>query len=337
MLLIRQTISYLLHFALSIRHWCYDNGVFQSKSSPIKTIVIGNLAIGGSGKTPFTDALIEQLKMQSKLAFLSRGYCRKTKGILRIQDNHTAMEVGDEPKLISLHHPDIPSFVGEKRWEACHAIHNNHPDVEAIILDDAFQHRALKGDINILLSRYSSPLFNDHLWPWGGLRDLKSRAKSADLIIFTGAPKKLNESVKERMTAAMRVYSHAPIFFFHTETLPIQSLFGHTETAIKNWGSFCGIAHPQSFHDSVSKILNITDSLNFADHHAFAQKDLTQLKAKMVNFGGRVEAWVTTEKDAMRIKDLEDWSSIPIFYLPIVLKINEEEENEWNLWWKKKI
>ncbi len=156
-------------------------------------------------------------------------------------------------------------------------------------------------------------------------------------MIFTGTPKKLNQSVKDDIISELRTYSSAPVFFFHTETLPIRPLFDDSVSNIQSWGSFCGIAHPQSFHDSVSKSLNITDSLNFADHHDFAEKDLAQLKSKMVNFGGSVEAWVTTEKDAMRIKDLEDWRSIPIFYLPIVLKINEEEENEWNLWWKKKI
>lgn len=337
MLLIRQSISRLLQFAIFIRHWIYDLGVFQSKHSPINTIVIGNLAIGGSGKTPFTDALIAQLKKQSKLAFLSRGYGRKTKGIFAVDQKSTALEVGDEPKLISSHHPEIPAFVGEKRWEACKVIHHNHPAVQYIILDDAFQHRALKGNINVLLSRYSSPFYDDNLWPWGELRDLKSRAKSADLIVFTGTPKSIDLSKKELIISKVRAYSSAPVFFFHTKKLPVQPLFDHSVSAFKNWGSFCGIAHPKTFHDSVSEELNITDSLNFADHHPFDDKDLAQLKSKMVNFGGRVDAWVTTEKDAMRIKHLEDWKSVPIFYLPIVIKINEEEENEWNLWWKKKI
>jgi tetraacyldisaccharide 4'-kinase len=337
MLLIRRLISALLHLVISIRHWCYGVGIFQSKSAPVKTIVIGNLAIGGSGKTPFTDALIHQLKKDHSIAFLSRGYGRSTKGIKQIQKLSTAEEVGDEPKLIALHHPEIPSYVGEKRWEAAIEIHQNHPEVQSIVLDDAFQHRALKGDINILLSRYAHPFYNDHLWPWGGLRDLKSRAEAADLIAFTGSPSILNREEKEIIRAQVAKFSAAPVFFFHTVSLPLRPVFNHEPNAFQNWGSFSGIAHPESFHQSLKAIKPILDSLNFADHHAFDSNDLEKIKSKMVNFGGRVEAWVTTEKDAMRIKDLNDWKGIPIFYLPIVIKINEEEETEWNLWWKKKI
>jgi tetraacyldisaccharide 4'-kinase len=312
-------------------------GIFQSKSAPVKTIVIGNLAIGGSGKTPFTDALIHQLKKDQNIAFLSRGYGRSTKGIRQIQKHSTAAEIGDEPKLIALHHPDIPSYVGEKRWEAVTHIHEDHPEIQTVVLDDAFQHRALKGDINILLTRYTQPFYEDHLWPWGGLRDLKSRAQAADLIVFTGSPPHLSREEKEILRSHVVKFSTAPVFFFHIDSLPLRPIFEHQPDGFQNWGSFCGIAHPESFHQSVKEIKPILDSLNFADHYAFGANDLEKIKAKMVNFGGCVEAWVTTEKDAMRIKDLEDWNGIPIFYMPIVIKINEEEETEWNLWWKKKI
>ncbi len=337
MLLIRRLISALLQLVIFIRHWCYEFGIFQSRSAPVKTIVIGNLAIGGSGKTPFTDLLIGQLKTNHRVAFLSRGYGRKTKGIRQIQTQSTADEIGDEPKLIALHHPNTIAYVGEKRWEAAVQIHQQHPETECIILDDAFQHRSLKGDINVLLSRYSSPFYNDNLWPWGGLRDLKSRASVADVIVFTGSPSQLNHEEKKIMIAKVRAFSDAPVFFFHTAYLQMLPVFDHHQNDFKNWGSFCGIAHPKSFHQSVAERMHLGEAINFTDHHRFDDNDLENLKTKMVNFGGSVEAWVTTEKDAMRIKDMIDWKGMPIFYLPIVLQINEEEETEWNLWWKKKI
>lgn len=315
----------------------YQIGFFPSKKSTVKTIVMGNLAIGGSGKTPFTDTLITQLKKEKNIAFLSRGYGRKSTGIIKIESFSTSAQVGDEPKLIGLHHPELPAYVGENRLKAAEHIHHQHPDVSFIVLDDAFQHRALIGDITILLTRYQAPFYKDYLWPRGGLRDLKSRAQTADLIVFTGTPKSLDQNLKKSMIEQVSAYSTAPVFFSHTQSMDLQPLFGHDASSYQQWGSFCGIAHPTPFHHSVKNMYNTLETLNFDDHHQFVPADLNKIKAKMVNFGGQVEAWITTEKDAMRILEMDDWKGIPIFYMPIVIKINEEEEKEWNLWWKKKI
>ncbi len=333
----RGLLSALLSLVLSIRHGLYAWGVFRSSKGAVKTIVVGNLAIGGSGKTPFSDMILNQLKRTHRLAFLSRGYGRSTRGFLKIDQDHSAEHVGDEPLLIASHHPDIPAYVGEKRVQALKKMAQFHPNLNWVVLDDAFQHRALKGDINILLSRFGQPFYHDHLWPMGDLRDLRARAHAADLIVFTGAPANLSADIRYKMMEESQKYSSAKVFFAHTASLPLQPLFGHNIQEYQIFGSFCGIAHPKTFHENIQVIQPTKVQVNFKDHHLFNDNDLQTIQSKMVNFGGQVEAWITTEKDAIRIRDLNLWKNVPVFYLPIVLKINEEEVTEWNLWWKKRI
>lgn len=334
---LKRIIATIISIILKLRHALYDLGIFKSFSTQTKTIVVGNLAIGGSGKTPFTDFIIQQIKSEHHLVFLSRGYGRKTKGIFRISSNDTAEKIGDEPLLIHSHHAEIPAYVGEDRVKAIQQIEQENSDLDIIVLDDAFQHRRLRGNINVLLSRFDKPFFNDHIWPMGGLRDLKSRAQNADLIVFTGAPDKINFQEKQEMKELCRRYSKADVFFAHIEPREIQPVFNHNLQSYKNFGSLCGIAHPENFHENSKKNFSISTTLNFKDHHRFSENDLNLIRSKMVNFGGPVEAWITTEKDAMRIKHLKGWESLPVFFGPIVLKINEEELTEWNLWWKNRL
>ncbi len=328
--------SIILQGILHLRHFLFDNGVLRSQKSPVKTIVIGNLAIGGAGKTPFADMLIHALKEQFELGFVSRGYGRLTQGPQAITRDSNASAIGDEPLLIHQHHPDIPGFVAEKRNEGIQRLIQNFSNINLIVLDDALQHRALQGDVNILISKFDQPFYSDSLWPMGHLRDLKSRAKCVQAIAITNSPADLSEQDKRQVIERIRTITAAPVFFFHTESLPIQPLHPNLKTP-KHWGVFCGIAHPQPFFSSVLKNYNILEKVAYADHQWLGEKEAQFLRSKLVTFGGQIEAWMTTEKDAMRIAHLESWKDIPIFYLPIITKINDADKEAWKLWLKKNI
>ena len=244
--------SIILQGILRLRHFLFNCGIFYSQKAPVKTVVIGNLAIGGAGKTPFADMLIHSIKDHKVLGFVSRGYGRKSKGPLPITNDSTAADIGDEPLLIHRHHPDMPGFVAEKRNIGIEKLLIQSPQINCIVLDDALQHRALRGDVNILISKFDQPFYKDSLWPLGNLRDIKTRAKHVQAIAVTNSPGNLSENQKNSVKEQIRAITSAPVFFFYTEILPIRSLWSPTEIP-KNWGAFCGIAHPEPFFESLQK------------------------------------------------------------------------------------
>jgi tetraacyldisaccharide 4'-kinase len=328
--------SIIMQGIIHLRHFLFDLGIFHSQKSPIKTIVIGNLSIGGAGKTPFADMMIHSIKDHKVLGFVSRGYGRKSKGPLPITNDSTAADIGDEPLLIHRHHPEMPGFVAEKRNIGIEKLLIQSPQIDCIVLDDAMQHRALQGNLNILISKFDQPFYNDSLWPMGHLRDLKCRAKKVQSIAITNCPPDLSEREKKSVLEQIQTITQAPVFFFHTEILHIQSLHKQSEIP-NNWGAFCGIAHPDSFFESIQKKYNITEKVTYADHQWLGEKEAHFIRSKLVTFGGPIEGWLTTEKDAMRIAHLESWKDIPVFYLPIITKINEADKEAWKQWLTKNI
>jgi tetraacyldisaccharide 4'-kinase len=331
-IIIRNIISTLLGLILRIRHFLYDRGIFKSISPEINTIVIGNLAIGGAGKTPFTDFLLQDLKTFGDTGFVSRGYGRKTSGLVEILPSSDATLIGDEPLLIHRHHPDIPGAVAEKRIIGINFLAKKFPQLQRIVLDDAFQHRALQARTKILLSKFDLPFYNDQLWPAGGLRDLISRAETADAIVITSTPHLTPSDTLSEIRDQIAKVSKSPVFFSHIETLPLISLHRHATPTPKVWGGFCGIAHPKSFLVSLKQNFNIQEEFVWRDHQWLGDEEARKLRSKLVTFGGKIEGWITTEKDAMRIAHLPQWKDIPIYYLPIKTTIHKEDKEEWKKW-----
>ena len=330
--LIRNIISALIGGILRIRHFLYYLGIFKSTAPNIKTIVVGNLAIGGAGKTPFTDFLLNELQSEGTTGFVSRGYGRKTKGLVEINFASDATSIGDEPLLIHRHHPEVPGVVSEKRLIGIQYLESKHPHLSRIVLDDAFQHRALQAHTYILLSKFDQPFYKDSLWPSGGLRDLISRARTADAVVITNTP---NNTPPETMLAIREEIGQitkAPVFFAQIENLPLAALHQNSQTQPAIWGGFCGIAHPQTFLDQLRKNFNIQEEFTWRDHQWLGDKEAELLRSKLVTFGGKIEGWITTEKDAMRIAHLPHWKDIPIYYLPIKTTIYKEDKEEWKKW-----
>jgi len=188
--------AFLYWFAISIRNWLYDNKISRSTSFGLPVICIGNLSVGGTGKSPMVEYLVRLLHPKFKVATLSRGYKRKTKGYALATAGSTALEIGDEPMQFHQKFPEIAVAVGEERLEAIPQLLHDRPDTEAIILDDAFQHRAVKAGLNILLTEYSNLFTRDFYLPTGDLRDLKSQYKRAQIIVVTKCDPDLSNEEK---------------------------------------------------------------------------------------------------------------------------------------------
>src|SRR6478672_949527 len=209
----------LLPFALlygiivSIRNWLFDKNIFKSSSFGLPLIGVGNLSVGGTGKSPMVEYLVAQLKNEFRVAVLSRGYKRKTKGYALANHTTTAIEIGDEPMQFHFKFPDVPIAVGEERLYAIPQLLHDKPETEVIILDDVFQHRAVKPGLNILLTDRNNLFTDDFFLPTGDLRDTRSSYKRADLIVVTKCKHDLTLGEKEEIISAIKPTAKQSIFF----------------------------------------------------------------------------------------------------------------------------
>ena len=290
-----------------LRNKCYDIGVFKSKSYDLPVICVGNLSVGGTGKTPMVEYLIKLLKNDSKLATLSRGYKRKTKGFVLADEKATDETIGDEPMQFHNKFDDITVAVDADRQNGISYLIQS--GVNTIILDDAFQHRRVRAGLNILLTTYSNPYFNDFVLPSGNLREPKSGAKRADIIVITKCPETLDDSEKERIIQKIKPANHQDVFF---STIG----YGVIPLEVKKKNAFTlvtGIANPIPLVEYLKNQNLNFDHLQFKDHHVFTDSEIENLRNKKLI--------LTTEKDYMRLKGRLD--SNRLFFLPIEIMIDK--------------
>lgn len=309
----------------SIRNWLYDVGFFSSFSAPIPTIVVGNLSTGGTGKTPHVAHIAQLLQANHNVAILSRGYGRKTTGYILLNDSHSANEVGDEPLLYrKKFDKNVQVAVCEKRVLGITNLLSKFPDLDVIILDDAFQHRAVRGGLNILLSDFHRPFFKDFVLPAGNLREFRSGKKRADICIYTKCPESLTNNEKERYRSAFNQNKSV-----HFSRIGYHDFIKLTNTAFSSEITHIilvtGIANPQPILTYLSNDFEV-HSVPFADHHDFSRTEITKIHEIFGNFTDGKTAIVTTEKDAMRLRRSELKELIchfPWFYLPISVEIED--------------
>lgn len=331
-------LSKLVWLILSVRHFLYDKNILHSKHfSEVITICIGNLNFGGSGKTPLTNYLINLLKPSYKIAVLSRGYGRKTKGFRIVQTNDDYFHCGDEPLMYKYKHPDILVAVCENRAEGIQKILQHSPDVQIILLDDAFQHRRLKADINILVTEYTKPFFKDNLFPLGKLRDLKHRAFHSDMLIVSKTPENTADSEREIFLSQAKTYYSKDIFFSKIEYADFyemhssQTLVPHKDLSKYNCILITGIANPAPLANFIKEYANHFYHLNYPDHYVFTQKDFELIKNMFLEWQKHYPPviLVTTEKDAVRLKNISTAHfNLPIFIAPIQLHFFETNNFE---------
>ena len=313
--------SILYGLVTDVRNFLYDKGFWKERCFDLPIINVGNLTVGGTGKTPHVEYLIRLLKDKYVLATLSRGYGRKTKGFKTADDSSNAQSIGDEPYQYYLKFKDnIDVAVGENRVDAIIKILNQKPKNEIVILDDAFQHRAIKPSLNLLLMDYSRPIYEDYTFPAGRLRERRHGAKRADALIITKCPEELPIQKQQEIQDNISPYilENTPIFY-------TKVIYGKPQNCRSDKGTIdlkkvtllSGIANPKPFELYAKTQFQVDNHLIFKDHHNFTEKDLTEIKNK-----NEVNATdvIMTEKDMVKFIPFlnhELLKGIELYYLPI--------------------
>ncbi|PTM11604.1 MAG: tetraacyldisaccharide 4'-kinase [Bacteroidetes bacterium] len=302
-----------------IRNYCYDNNILKSRHYDFPVICVGNLSVGGTGKTPMIEYLIRLLKNEYLVGTLSRGYGRQSKGFMIADEQSTALTIGDEPFQFHQKFPKIIVSVGEDRQNAIRNLLLLKKSPEVLLLDDAFQHRKVKAGFNILLTCYNDLYINDMLLPTGNLREPKSGAKRADVIIVTKCPLTISKEEQAKIRSQLNVEANQQLFF--STILYSNSIFSKEKVMALNdlksekFTLVTGIANPESLINFLNAKGFDFNHEAFKDHHDFTSSEISDLRNK-----GLI---ITTEKDYMRLKDKLE--SDKLFHLPIESKILNAE------------
>ena len=326
-------ISLLYHIVLTIRHKLYDWHILKTTRFENPMICVGNLSLGGTGKTPHTEYLVNLLKDNYRVAALSRGYGRKTKGFKLAETTSTYEDLGDEPLQYFRKFPEIQVAVDEDRVDGVRKLLKSKNAPEVILLDDAFQHRSIEAGLNILLTEYQHLYCDDFLVPTGTLRDLKSAAKRAHIIVVTKSPRDLSEAAQTAIKAKFKPQEHQKVYFSYLEYAPLQPLNEVAKAvSIDDADSvlaFCGIANSQPFVEELKKQYKTVDFLHFADHHAYTIEDTSNIIKRFESIASEKKIIVTTEKDAVRLTNspyLCQFECAPLYVLPVSVRFHEEEK-----------
>jgi tetraacyldisaccharide 4'-kinase len=324
----------LYWLGIVIRNWLFDLSISKSSSFGLPLICVGNLSVGGTGKSPMVEYLIRLLKDKFVVATLSRGYKRKTKGYSLASSSSTALEIGDEPMQFHLKFPGISVAVGEERLVAIAQLLHDRPGTQAIILDDAFQHRSVKAGLNILLTECGNLFTRDFYLPAGSLRDLKSQYRRAQVIVVTKCDPALSSGEKEKIVQEINLQQDQSIFFTSVQYGSIYHIL-HKSTIELNQETevvlVSGIANPKPLKDWLQKNCKTYHLLQYSDHHIFSIDDLKEIRKKFESVPSPARIILTTEKDAVRLlkfsAEIKDW---PIYVVPVRHDFLFGEEKRFN-------
>ena len=305
----------------AIRNVLFDLGLLKSNSFKTPTIVVGNLSVGGTGKTPQIEYLIKLLKTRYSIGVLSRGYGRASKGFILAETRHTASDIGDEPLQFYNKFDDLTVAVDEQRVRGIQNLEQLNTAPEVILLDDAFQHRKVKAGFSILLTKFDALFPNDFLLPTGNLRERRAGAKRADVLIVTKCPEEIETIHQDEIAFLLRRYFKGPIFF---TTIQYSSILKSNTTAEITTESLVdyevllvtGIANPKPLLAHLSKLNCVFTHENFPDHHQFSTSEVLDLKKKFDTMKSLKKIILTTEKDFVRLTHQID----ALYYLEIETK-----------------
>lgn len=307
-----------------IRNMGFDWGWLPSETFSVKVLVVGNLNTGGTGKTPMTEYLLGKLESSLKTAVLSRGYGRKTKGFRWVEPNDKAEDAGDEPLQIKQKFPQLPVAVAADRRSGIQRILNEKAETELVLLDDAFQHRYVKPNYAVLLTAYADLFVDDWVLPAGNLRENRSGARRANVVVVTKCPENISASEREKIAVKLGLKEGEEVFFssiVYSKTVSDgQKNFPLTDFLQTPFTLVTGIASPQTLVDFLREKQARFEHKAYSDHHFFSQREIEDLNTK--------ERILTTEKDFVRLKDK---LQSPLFYLPVEMKIIKDEERFFEL------
>ena len=314
-------LSFIYGAIIWFRNWLFDKNLLKSTRFNFPLICVGNLVVGGTGKTPMAEYLVRLLKDDFKTATLSRGYKRKTRGFGIANANTTALEIGDEPMQFHIKFPGVTVAVGEERLVAIPQLLQEKPATEVIILDDAFQHRSVKAGLNILLTEYKDLYTRDLLMPAGDLRDIRSSSKRAQVIIVTKCKHQLTVEERDEIIAELNPTPEQTVYFTAIEYAAPYHLFNKIVTHITQDADVLlvsGIANPKPLQDFLTDHVHSYDMLRYPDHHIFDSDDLKDIKKHFEKIKSSNKLILTTEKDGVRMQKFEtDLAGHPVYILPI--------------------
>jgi tetraacyldisaccharide 4'-kinase len=331
-------LSWLYGLGVRFRNFLFDVGILKSQDYKVPIISVGNITVGGTGKTPHVEYLVKLLKDQFKVAVLSRGYKRKSRGYVLADKDTPMQQIGDEPYQMKQKFPSITVAVDKNRRQGIAQL-TEDDTVDVILLDDAFQHRYVKPGINILLVDYHRLIIYDKLLPAGRLREPLPGKNRADIVIVTKCPKELKPMEYRVITRAMSLFPYQTLYFSTLEYGELHPVFPQvrsnvTSSQLSNYNVLLltGIASPrQLMEDLKSQVKSITP-MTFADHHNFTHKDLQRLSATFEAMPSP-KVIITTEKDATRLNDageLGDELRKAFYVIPVNIKFMLEQEDLFN-------
>ena len=317
-----------------LRNYLYDKEIIETVTFNLPIIGVGNLSVGGTGKSPMVDYLAGLIKHEFKVATLSRGYKRRTSGYVLANEFSTSIEIGDEPMQFHIAHPDIAVAVGEKRIEAIPQLLFDRPDTKLIILDDAFQHREIKSGIDIILTDYANLYTRDFYLPTGDLRDEKKNADKSSIIVVTKCPPNLTQDQRYRIMKELDPKSHQQIFFTGIQyDMPYHIVTNEKRALSKNDEVFliCGIANPNPLTAYVHEETKTYDAIFYSDHHIYNIDDIQEMQSRFDNVLIGEKIYLTTEKDAVRLYTFQDHlKDLPFYVLPISIFFLFDQQEEFN-------
>lgn len=330
-------LSWIYGGIVAFRHILFDWKILKSEEFEIPIICVGNITVGGTGKTPHTEYLIQILKDHYNVAVLSRGYKRRTKGFVLATTSSSFKRIGDESKQIKLKFPEIPVAVCEKRVEGIRKLREIHPEVNLIILDDAFQHRYVEPWVNIVLMDYNYPIYNDYMLPLGRLRDSKSQLCRAQIVIATKCPEDLRPLDLRMIHKNLDLYPYQSLYFTNFISgcpVPLFAQYANPEIEIgANTPviAMVGIANPRYFLEHIERNFTLLDKIIYPDHYTFKMRDIHRLDEQLATSPADTIVMLT-EKDAVKLlnsKKIPENIMRKLYYIPINVQFMDGKQDEF--------
>lgn len=326
--------AFIYWIITGFRNLLFNAGVLKSEQHPNLIICVGNLCVGGSGKTPHLEYLIRLLGKQYKIATLSRGYGRTTSGFLLAEQNPNARLIGDEPYQLHEKFNHITVAVDEKRNRGISKLIQSEMPPDLILLDDAFQHRYVKADLNILLTEYDEPFHKDFLMPMGKLRESRSGAQRADIIVVTKCPPNLTPLEMRSFSMDLNLAAYQKVYFSYIDyqdLSPINEKAKELNLTLKDLKQvdvclMTAIAKPKRIIKLIKKKNQQAEVLSFPDHYFYRPKDYQNLQNKFSNLT-KTKILIVTDKDAGKLK-LDQLGNIPLYSLPIKIKFHSNSSED---------
>ncbi|MCK4662321.1 MAG: tetraacyldisaccharide 4'-kinase [Bacteroidales bacterium] len=333
--------SLLYGFIVSFRNILFDYNFLNSHEFDVPVLSVGNITVGGTGKTPHVEYIVDLLNKEFNVATLSRGYKRKSKGFVLASENSTVKDIGDEPKQIKKKFPDIHVAVDNNRVHGIKKLLSKKIEtiIDVIILDDAFQHRYVKPGFSILLIDFNQPLSNDHLLPLGRLREHAHEKRRANLILITKSPNELKPIERRIIVKDLKLFPYQTLYFTtykYGNLIPVfnnDNVIDNEKLKNKSYSVLVitGIAKYKPFVQYIKTFSNDIHHIGFPDHHYFTKKDINKILNKFNDISNPNKIIITTEKDSVRFYETSYKNLIeesPIFYIPIEIDfLNEDKEN----------